>query len=193
MAKLYFRYSSMNAGKSSNLLQTAFNYNEQGYDVLMFTSGLDDRYGVGKITSRIGINSDAIVINQNDNKPLLDAIEKIKVNKNITAIFVDECQFLNEEQVDILGDIVDNYGVTVFCYGIRTDFQTKLFSGSMRLFEIADVIEELRNICKCGKKAICNVRLINSDEKVVIGGNDVYTSMCRHCYKEYYKSKGNTK
>ena len=188
MAKLYYKFSSMNAGKSTNLLQVAFNYKERGYNTLIFTSALDDRYGTGKVTSRIGIDADAIIIPKDD----LAVLEKEKsslISNQIAAIFVDECQFLSKEQVDVLGEIVDEFEIPVFCYGIRTDFESKLFSGSQRLFEIADSIEELRNICQCGKKAIFNARLIDSTEQVLIGGNDVYKSMCRRCYRNFIQQK----
>ncbi len=188
MAKLYYRFSSMNAGKSTSLLQTAFNYKERGYNVLIFTSALDDRYGFGKVTSRIGIDADAIIIPKDDIQVLLDS--KINIRAlDIKAVFVDECQFLSEEQVDILGEIVDEFNIPVFCYGIRTDFESNLFSGSKRLFEISDSIEELRNICQCGNKAIMNARLVDTTEQVLIGGNDVYQSMCRKCYRNFLKKK----
>lgn len=188
MAKLYYRFSSMNAGKSTSLLQTAFNYKERGYNVLIFTSALDDRYGFGKVTSRIGIDADAIIIPKDDTQVLLDS--KINIRAlDIKAVFVDECQFLSEKQVDILGEIVDEFNIPVFCYGIRTDFESNLFSGSKRLFEISDSIEELRNICQCGNKAIMNARLVDSTEQVLIGGNDVYQSMCRKCYRNFLKKK----
>lgn len=188
MAKLYYRFSSMNAGKSTSLLQTAFNYKERGYKVLIFTSALDDRYGTGKVTSRIGIDADATIIPKDDITVLNEAKASL-ISNQIAAIFVDECQFLSEEQVDILGEIVDEFEIPVFCYGIRTDFESNLFSGSKRLFEISDSIEELRNICQCGNKAIMNARLVDSTEQVLIGGNDVYQSMCRKCYRNFLKKK----
>ena len=156
MAKLYYKFSSMNAGKSTNLLQIAFNYKERGYNTLIFTSALDDRYGTGKVTSRIGIDADAIIIPKDDVTVLSSARNSL-ISEQIAAIFVDECQFLSKEQVDILGEIVDEYDIPVFCYGIRTDFESKLFSGSQRLFEIADSIEELRNICQCGKLSLIHI------------------------------------
>ncbi|SOK58443.1 Thymidine kinase [Yersinia phage fHe-Yen9-04] len=185
---LYYYYGSMSSGKSTSLLQTAFNYKEKGYEVLIYTSALDDRYGVGKVTSRIGIDADAIIIPK-DNITVLNDAKISMISNQIKAIFVDECQFLSAEQVDILGSIVDEYDISVFCYGIRTDFESNLFSGSKRLFEISDKIEELRNICQCGKKAIMNARLVDSTEQVLIGGNDVYQSMCRKCYRNYLNKK----
>ncbi len=187
MAKLYFRYSVMNSGKSLDLLKTANNYTELGFDVLYFTSGLDNRYGSGKITSRIGLEQDAIIIPQNSYTEISNAVRKIELNPNIKAIFVDECQFLDAKHIDMLSEIVDNLDIPIFCYGIRTDFQGKLFSGSERLFEIADRIQELPNVCACGGKAVMNARMTQSTEKVLIGGNDVYKSMCRKCFNKHNK------
>lgn len=188
MAKIYFRHSVMSAGKSTALLQAAYNYKERNYNVLVFTSALDDRYGYGKVTSRIGIETDAIIIPKDD----LTVLEDAKINiraLDIKAVFIDECQFLSKEQVDILGEIADDLDVPVLCYGIKTDFESNLFSGSKRLLEIADSIEEMKTICHCGKKAIFNARLVESTEQVLIGGNDVYQSMCRHCYRKFQKER----
>lgn len=186
MAKLYFRYASMSAGKSSNLLQTAHNYKEHGKEVIIFTPSIDNRYGSGKVTSRIGLEADAIIIHPNDYSVLNDLLERLSTStENFGAVFVDECQFLDPKAIDILSDIVDTYDIPVFCYGLRTDFSTEMFNGSKRLFEIADSIEELKNVCSCGKKAIFNARLTESTEKIVIGGNDMYQSMCRNCYKKF--------
>lgn len=184
MAKLFYRYGVMGSAKSSNLIQAAYNYTEHNKEVLVFTSGLDDRYGLGKVTSRIGLEKDAVIIPPNDTSVLLSYFDKIIPDK-IAAVFVDECQFLSEEQVDILAEIVDTYDIPVMCYGIRTDFNSKLFTGSARLFEIADKIEELVNVCECGKKALFNARLVSSTEKVFIGGNESYKGMCRVCYKKH--------
>ena len=188
MAKIYYRYSVMSAGKSTALLQAAYNYRERNYNVLVFTSALDDRYGTGKITSRIGIDSEAVIIPKDDLTVLQNALQEITAN-DVKAVFIDECQFLTEEQVDILSVIADDLDVPVLCYGIKTDFESKLFSGSKRLLEIADSIEEMKTICHCGKKAIFNARLVNSTEQVLIGGNDVYQSMCRHCYRKFQQEK----
>lgn len=185
MAKLRYIYSSMNSGKSSNLLQRAHNYIELGLEVIIFTSGTDDRYGVGKVTSRIGLEKPARIIYNDDCKVLFDALKEIEYTPSIKAVFVDECQFLDANQIDVLSDFVDDHNVDVFCYGIKTDFESKLFSGSARLFEIADKVEEIHNICICGEKAIMNARLVQSTDKVLIGGNDVYRSMCRKCFKKH--------
>jgi thymidine kinase len=185
---LFYYYGAMSCGKSTSLLQTAFNYRERGYNVIVLTSALDDRYGTGRVTSRIGINSDAIIIPKDDLTVLSNIAIEI-LQQDIKAVFVDECQFMSKEQIDILGDIVDVFNIPVFCYGIKTDFESNLFTGSKRLFEIADSTEELKNICSCGKKAIFNARLTSSTEQVVIGGNDMYQSMCRHCYRNFMKNK----
>lgn len=192
MTMLKYYYSSMNSGKSTNLLQTAYNHKENGHNVLYFTSALDNRYGIGKITSRIGISSDAIIIQKNDLTVLQKYYNIIEQERNVHSIYVDECQFLNAEQVDFLSDFVDNLDVTVYCYGIRTDFESKLFDGSMRLFELADEITELSNICSCGNKSTMNTRITDSTEKVLIGGNETYISMCRKCYKKYMRNKNGT-
>ncbi|WNA15877.1 thymidine kinase [Xanthomonas phage XaC1] len=165
---------------------------ELGHEVRIYTSGLDDRYGIGKVTSRIGLEKPAAIISPGDNEVLHELFKELLYANGphkIKAVFVDECQFLDKEQIDLLSDLVDNHDVSVFCYGIRTDFESKLFSGSSRLFEIADKIEELPNICECGRKSIMNARLVNSTAKVLIGGNDTYKSMCRKCFKLHQKGK----
>lgn len=185
-AKLAYYTGTMNSGKSTALLQHAYNLRQRGFNIMVFSSSLDDRFGVGKITSRIGINTDADVIPPNDLSVLYDAIDKIKSCSGcIQAIFVDECQFLSKEQVDLLSDIVDNYDVDVYCYGIKTDFSSALFTGSQRLLEFSDEQYELPNVCSCGKPAILNARLIESTDTVLIGGDDMYDSMCRKCYKKH--------
>lgn len=187
MSTLVYYYASMNAGKSTSLLQTAYNHKENGHKVLYFTSALDDRYGVGTISSRIGINSEATVIPKGDLTVLHDACKMLGEDLSYNSVYVDECQFLTKEQVDILSDIVDNYGVKVYCYGIRTDFESNLFEGSARLFEIADEIIELKNVCACGKDAKMNARMVDNTEKVFIGGNESYKSMCRKCFKDHMR------
>lgn len=181
MSKLRYIYSSMNAGKTSNLIQTAFNYKEMGHKVAVLTSALDDRYGTSKVASRIGLEMDAIPVSYSDSiKSVLST-----ALSEVSAIFVDEAQFFTQEQIDELGEIVDEYDINVFCYGIRSDFRGELFSGSKRLLTIADEITELKNICFCGKKAIMNARIGEcSGEQVEIGGNDKYVSLCRKHFKE---------
>lgn len=185
MAKLYFRYSSMGAGKSIDLLKVAYNYEERGQKVLLMTSALDNRYGIGKITTRIGLERTAYAIKRTDN--IYDYV--INLNYVPACILIDEAQFLTEKQVYQLTDLVDFIDIPVICYGLRTDFQMKLFEGSGPLFAMADKIEELKTICECGKKATVNLRIIDgnpvlSGKQVYIGGNESYVPMCRKCYKE---------
>ena len=186
--KLTFTYAPMSTGKSTELLQKAFNYREHGFEVLIFTSALDNRYGTAKVASRIGISADATVIHPGDCSVLNELIESLE-NSEVKAIFIDECQFLSTEQVDLLAVVVDKFNIPVYCYGLRTDFSTKLFEGSRRLLEIADDIEELKNICSCGRKAIFNKRIGESTETVLIGGNDMYIRMCRECYRKSCEKK----
>lgn len=186
MSVLNYYTGTMASGKSTALLQHAYNLRNRGFSIMVFSSSLDDRYGSGIITSRIGINTESVVIPPDDLSVLYDAIEQIKSCVGcFQAIFVDECQFLSKEQVDLLSDIVDNYDVDVYCYGIKTDFSSSLFSGSKRLLEIADQHHELHHVCKCGKPAILNARLVDSTDTVLIGGEDMYDSMCRKCYKNH--------
>lgn len=192
MGKLYFKYGPMAAGKSTHLLQAAHNYKTRGMHVKLFTSALDNRSGTGVISSRIGISAEAEIIENNENgvKMIKDLIQRIiTLEEKVHVVFVDESQFLSAEVIDALSDLVDTIGINVLCYGIRTDFETKLFSGSARLFELADSTEELKHICSCGKKAVMNARIVDSAEKVLIGAEDAYQSMCRKCYKEFMKKK----
>jgi len=187
MAKLYFRYSTMNAGKSIDLLRCNHNYIENGKKTICFTSSKDDRYGKGKITSRVGISTDATPIDDSD-----DIFELVKEMKDISCVFVDESQFLSKKQIFQLSDVVDVLNIPVICYGLRSDFRMNPFSGSKYLMAIADTVEEIRTICSVckDKKAIVNVR-VNEDGKVLldgeqikIGGNETYKPMCRKCYKK---------
>lgn len=188
MAKLYFYYSSMNAGKSTTLLQSAYNYRERGMNPLVYTAAIDDRYGVGKVASRIGISQDALLFDKSTQ--LFNDIHHAHQQQPIHCILVDEAQFLTKEQVYQLSDIVDKLNIPVLCYGLRTDFQAELFEGSRYLLAWADQLEELKTICYCGRKANFVIRL-NADGKVMkegdqiqIGGNDRYLSLCRQHYKE---------
>ncbi|MCJ8297737.1 MAG: thymidine kinase [Pseudomonadales bacterium] len=183
MAQLYFYYSAMNAGKSTSLLQSAHNYTEQGMSVLLFTAALDERVQKGIIASRIGLQADASVFEQQTD--LFGQISKVLAERKLHCIFVDEAQFLSREQVDQLAKVVDTLHVPVLCYGIRSDFQGELFPGSQRLLNIADKLTELKAVCHCGRKATMVVRrdgqgqVVKAGEQVVIGGNDSYESMCR--------------
>ncbi len=185
MSKLYFRYGAMGSGKTIDLLKVAYNYKERNQEVIIFTAKIDDRYEVGKVTTRIGIQSDALTFDKETN-----FYRYIKsLDKKPDCILIDEAQFLNRKQVLQLSDIVDYLDIPVICYGLRSDFQMKFFEGSGPLMEIADKIEEIKTICECGKKATINMRMINGipttrGEQVLIGGNDSYKSVCRKCYKK---------
>ncbi|WED25566.1 thymidine kinase [Vibrio sp. DW001] len=188
MAQMYFYYSSMNAGKSTTLLQSSFNYQERGMNPVIFTAAFDDRYGVGKVSSRIGLQSDAHLFRQDTD--LYAEIEKLNNEQKLHCILVDECQFLSKEQVYQLTEVVDKLNIPALCYGLRTDFQGELFEGSRYLLSWADKLVELKTICHCGRKANMVIRTDASGEpiaegnQVAIGGNDLYVSMCRLHYKE---------
>lgn len=179
MAKLYFRHSVMNAGKSLHLLQTKNNYKERKKETLLLTAALDTRNGEGVISSRLGVSSEAMGISDvADIEVLKYAIHPA----NIEAIFVDESQFLSPDVIDALASVVDNYDIPVFCYGLKTDFRGELFPGSKRLLELADSVQELKSICMCGRKALFNRRMIESTEQVVLGSEDIYETQCRKCF-----------
>ena len=186
MAKLYFRYGAMGSGKTIDLLKVAYNYEERGQKVLIFTSALDNRYDVGKITTRVGLQREAIAINRDFNiyKYIKD------LNQKIDCVLVDEANFLTEKQVYQLSDVVDFLNIPVICYGLRSDFRLKFFEGSHPLMEIADKIEEIKTICECGAKATVNMRFVDGKavtdgDQVFIGGNESYKAVCRKCYKKY--------
>ena len=185
MAKLYFYYSAMNAGKSTTLLQSAYNYKERGMNTIIFTPRIDDRYKVGIVKSRIGLCSPAIPF---DNKFNFFENLKSQKDKNIKCVLVDEAQFLPVDQVQQLAKSVDTLKIRVLTYGIITDFLANLFPGSMYLLAIADEIVEIKTICQCGSKATMNMRIDESGKtvykgkQVEIGGNDKYIAMCRKCY-----------
>lgn len=187
MAKLYFNYSAMNAGKSTVLLQASHNYMERGMTTFLLTARLDDRAGEGVIASRIGIAADAGRFDGDDD--LLEMVKQRHQDQNLHCVLVDEAQFLTEDQVWQLAAVADNLGIPVMCYGLRTDFQGKLFPGSAALLSIADDLREIRTICWCGKKATMVVRLgadgqpLDDGDQVDIGGNDKYISLCRHHWK----------
>ena len=190
MAKLYFYYSSMNAGKSTALLQSSYNYQERGMHTLILAPLLDDRYGVGKVTSRIGLESKAVTFRSDED--LLELIGKRHAEEPLNCVLVDEAQFLTKEQVFQLGEVTDELNIPVLAYGIRTDFQGEPFPGSKYLLAWADNLKELKAICFCGNKATMVIRLdqegnaITQGSQVEIGGNDRYVSMCRKHFKENY-------
>ena len=183
MAKLYFSYSAMNAGKSTTLLQASHNYRERGMETYLLTAALDNRSGVGVIGSRIGLKQDAETYEPGDD--LYERVEREVKERNVACVFVDEAQFLTEEQVWQLARAADRLGVPVMCYGLRTDFPGKLFPGSAALLALADNLREIRTICWCGRKATMVVRLgddgriLEEGDQVAIGGEESYISLCR--------------
>ncbi len=188
MAKLYFRYGAMGSGKSIDLLKVAHNYEEKGQRVIIITAGIDDRYGVGKITTRIELQREAEIFNSDVN--IFELVRNYKYLPD--SVLIDEAQFLTKDHVYQISDIVDILGIPVMCYGLRSDFRLEFFEGSRYLMEIADKIEEIKTVCECGSKATCNMRMIdgkatNKGEQILIGGNDSYKSVCRKCYKKYIK------
>ncbi|WP_061039412.1 thymidine kinase [Vibrio coralliirubri] len=188
MAQMYFYYSAMNAGKSTTLLQSSFNYQERGMTPVIFTAALDDRYGIGKVSSRIGLQSEAQLFKNDTN--MFDAIKKLNEEEKRHCVLIDECQFLSKEQVYQLTEVVDKLHIPVLCYGLRTDFLGELFEGSRYLLSWADKLVELKTICHCGRKANMVIRTdehgvaIAEGDQVAIGGNDKYVSVCRLHYKE---------
>ncbi|MEP3431019.1 MAG: thymidine kinase [Roseibium sp.] len=183
MAKLYFNYSTMNAGKSTVLLQAAYNYQERGMKTLLLTAAFDDRAGKGQIASRIGLSAEADVFSSKDN--VFEHIKNAQKNQQVDAVLVDEAQFLTEEQVWQLANTADQLRVPVMCFGLRTDFQGKLFPGSAALLAFSDNLKEIKTICWCGRKATMVARLdakgevVDEGDQVVIGGNETYVSLCR--------------
>ena len=186
MAKLYFRYGCMGSSKTANALMTKFNYEEKGKKVLLLKPSIDTRDGKTIIKSRIGLEAEAICFDKNT-KIYSDII--VEYNPLPDCVVVDECQFCTKEQIEDLKYIAEILDIPVFCYGLRTDFQTKLFEGSKRLFEIADSISEIKSICSCGKKAIVNARykdkeVVYDGEQVELGGNDKYIALCYECWNK---------
>jgi len=188
MAKLYFHYSTMNAGKSTVLLQAAHNYKERGMVPYLLTAQMDDRAGSGRIASRIGIETPADTFSPFDN--LFDKLAARMNERLVACVFVDEAQFLSEDQVWQLARAVDDLNLPVMCYGLRVDFRGKLFPGSATLLALADEMREVRTICHCGKKATMVIRqdaagkVITDGAQVQIGGNETYVSLCRRHWRE---------
>jgi thymidine kinase len=188
VAKLYFYYSSMNAGKSTSLLQAAWNYRERGLQPLLLTPELNTRDGDGCIASRIGLSASATTFSPAAS--LLTLIRQQAASRAVSCVFVDEAQFLTRRQVYDLGEVADGLNVPVLCYGLRTDFQGNLFEGSQHLLAWADVLSEIKTICHCGRKATMVLRIdeqgrpIRSGEQIRIGGNESYVSVCRRHFKE---------
>ena len=181
MAKLYFYYASMNAGKSTNLLQADFNYRERGMRTMLFTAAVDDRFAAGTIASRIGLTAPAVAFT-----PTTDLADTVLGERTLPAcVLVDEAQFLAAAQVDQLAVLADTHGVPVLAYGLRTDFLGHLFEGSARLLAIADALVEIKSVCACGRKATMNLRVdaaghaVAAGAQTEIGGNDLYIALCR--------------
>lgn len=185
MAKLYFKYGAMGSSKTAQALITKYNYEENDLRVWLIKPSADTRDGKELLRSRIGLEAQVEII-----PPEMDVLEQFRKTQagRCDVIIVDECQFLTEAQIDQLRDIVDDCDIPVMCFGLRTDFQTKLFPGSLRLMEIADTIQEIKTICDCGAKATVNARIDSSGHiithgaQVVLGGNDSYIAMCHRCY-----------
>ena len=185
MAKLYFKYGAMGSSKTAQALITKYNYEENDLKVWLLKPSADVRDGATILRSRIGLEAEVEVI-----APDADILERFlrKKSGNCDVIIVDECQFLSEAQIDQLRAIVDEHNIPVMCFGLRTDFQTKLFPGSRRLMEVADTIQEIKTICDCGAKATVNARIdgeghiVTQGAQVVLGGNDSYIAMCHKCY-----------
>jgi thymidine kinase len=188
MAKLYFYYASMNAGKSTTLLQADFNYRERGMETMLWTAALDDRFGDGAVTSRIGLLAQAHKFAPDTD--LWAEVTAEHAKRPLACVLVDEAQFLSAPQVFQLARLADEAGLPVLCYGLRTDFAADLFPGSAVLLGIADALVELKAVCECGRKATMNLRVDASGRAVVagaqteIGGNDRYVAMCRKHFME---------
>lgn len=194
MAKLYFYYSAMNAGKSTTLLQSSFNYRERGMNTLLFTAALDDRFGKSVISSRIGLSAEAITYDTE--LDLFATIAASMKDQPLHCILIDEAQFLSRDQVTQLGAVADSLKIPVLCYGLRTDFQANLFEGSKWLLALADELIELKTICTCGSKATMNLRVdekgdaVKEGASIEIGGNDRYLALCRKHFNEKLKASG---
>lgn len=187
MAKLYFYYSAMNAGKSTVLLQSSYNYQKRGMRTLVFVPAIDTRAGLGRVRSGIGLESPAEVLTATDN--ILNRVRHEHASTPVACVLVDEAQFLTRAQVEQLTEVADTLDIPVLCYGLRTDFKAQLFPGSGALLALADDLTELKTICHCGRKATMNVRLgadgkaVHEGAQIEIGGNDRYVAMCRRHFK----------
>ena len=191
MAKLYFRYGAMGSSKTAQALITKFNYEERGMKVWLIKPATDVRDGENILRSRIGLFAECTPIS-----PSLDIFDEfMAIHSDCDVIIADECQFFTEKQIDQMRNLVDVRGIPVLCYGLRTDFLTKMFPGSLRLFEVADSITEIKTICECGKKAIVNARIdslgrvVTEGSQIMLGGNDSYIAMCHRCYKKKIKNQ----
>jgi thymidine kinase len=189
MAKLYFRYAAMNAGKSTSLLQAAYNYEERGMAVVLMTAELDSRGGVGVISSRLGLSREAITFHASHSMAERIAhAQQAQWTAKLSCVLIDEAQFLTTAQVEELHRWAHAYDIPVMCYGLRSDFQGKAFAGAATLLVLADDIEEMKTICECGKKASMNARFndngdrVREGDQVLIGGNGRYRGLCPDCF-----------
>ena len=189
MAKLYFNYSSMNAGKSTMLLQANHNYQERGMSTIIYTSSVDDRYGKKEIVSRIGLKAESNIFSIDTN--IYEEVISFNKDKGVDCVLIDEAQFLSKDQVAQLGQIVDDLEIPVLTFGIRTDFKGNLFEGSEYLLAWADNLKEIKTVCHCGRKATMVLRLdangnvLETGDQIEIGGNEKYVSICRkHFYEK---------
>lgn len=193
MAKLYFRYGAMGSSKTAQALITKFNYEERGMRVWLIKPGTDNRDGENLLRSRIGLSAECTPIPTD-----MDIYEEfMSHHSDCDVIIADECQFFTESHINSLRKLVDVRGVPVLCYGLRTDFLTRMFTGSARLFEVADSISEIKTICECGRKAIVNARIdtlgnvVTEGSQIFLGGNDSYIAMCHRCYKKKIHNQSN--
>lgn len=193
MAKLYFKYGAMGSSKTAQALITKFNYEERGMRVWLIKPALDTRDGASVIRSRIGLEAECFPVSRD-----ADLLSLYRENSTACDVIIaDECQFFTEAQVDALRTIVNDYGIPVLCFGLRTDFLCHLFEGSRRLFEVADSIAEIKTICSCGSKATVNARLdgnmqvVTEGAQVMLGGNDCYIAMCHKCWMEAIRAQKN--
>lgn len=199
MSKLYYYYGSMASAKSLRLLSTAYNFEEKNVQIMVLKPSLDTRDGEGVIKSRAGLERKCIMVDHDVN-----LYKVVKTYKNVLAsqletlkwVIIDECQFLTEAQIDQLSDVVDFLDVNVMCYGLRTDFKSRLFPSTKRLFELADDIEEIKSTCECGeRKASINARfdkngeIITEGDQIMVGGNETYRAICRKCWKNKVRDK----
>jgi thymidine kinase len=193
MSKLYFKYGAMGSSKTAQALITKFNYEERGMRVWLIKPSIDDRDGADIIRSRIGLEAICRVITPEEN--IIDVFRHLE--EKVDVIIGDECQFFTPDQIDHLREIVNDYDIPVLCFGLRTDFLTRLFPGSRRLLEVADSIEEIKTICACGRKAIVNARIdgsgriVTEGSQIVLGGNDCYIAMCHACWLDRVRQEKN--
>ena len=202
MNKLFFYYGTMASAKTLRLLTTAYNFEENGLDIMCLKPSADTRDGEGIIKSRVGLERKCVMVDPDVNlyKAIKDYNNVLNSQfHNLKWVLIDECQFLTEKQIDQLSDVVDFLGINVMCFGLRTDFQSRLFPASKRLFELADDIEEIKSTCSCGeRKTSINARfdsngeIVTEGDQIMVGGNDMYKSVCRRCWKNKIRDKQNS-